>query len=426
MTSDRPFWLPSAVIAIVALTVIVRLGVMFMTDSYARPHVGEVDNIAIAIASGRGFADAYAPGTGPTTHYTPGQPLLIAICYILFGINSDGELARQLQRLVFSCFLFASLPVFALRFGLPARAGLIAGLAGAVLPLHILQELRGSGAILDSLFIAFFALASFALWHRPEAFSPAAGARQGLLLGVACLFNPVIVSLAAGFGLYALYRFPDRRRAVFLHYAAAAAVTVLCLLPWAFYNQHRMGRFVLIRGNFPLEMSLSFHPKAEVLLKNAWLVPGAYPHPSADPVQSARVRALGESAYMEEKKKEVTAFVTAHPDRVATLIAGRVFRFWFSDNGRLWQNLGFWALTLGALAGFALLVRRRHPAVPLFGLILLFFPLVYYLQMADTQYRLPIYWVFLLLFSVPIDAFMPGGTTAPDAPEKFQSQQNSF
>jgi hypothetical protein len=404
MNLVRPSWLPSAVIAIVALTVIVRLGIMVLTDSYARPHVGEVDNIAIAIASGRGFADAYAPNTGPTTHYTPGQPLLIAICYILFGINADGEFARQIQRIIFSCLLFGSLPVVALRLGLSARVGMLAGLAGAILPLHILQELRGSGAILDSLFIAAFALNSFSFWQRPESFSPAAGSRQGLLLGIACLFNPVIVALAAGFGLYAFYRFPVRRRAVLLHYAAAAVITVLCLLPWAFYNHHRMGRFVLIRGNFPLEMSLSFHPKAEVLLKDAWQVPGAYPHPSADPVQSARVRALGESAYMDEKKQEVIAFVRDNPGQVASLITGRIFRFWFSDNGRFWQNLGFWGLTLGALTGFGLLVRGRHPTVPLFGLILLFFPLVYYLQMADTQYRLPIYWVFLLLFAIPIDA----------------------
>lgn len=401
-----PRWLPSAVLAICMLTVVVRVLLMLMTDSFARPHIGEVDNIAIAIASGRGFADAYAPGTGLTTHYTPGQPLLIAACYALFGINSDGELARQLQRIVFSCLLFGSLPWMARRLHLSARVGVIAGLAGALLPLHLLQELRGSGAILDSLFIAAFVLVTFPLWEKPEEFSLRRGLRHGLLLGIACLFNPAILSVAAGFSLYALYRFSAQRRTIFLHYAAALAMTVLCLLPWGFYNQHRMGHFVLIRGNLPLEMSLSFHEGAEVLLKNAWLVPGAYPHPSADPVQSARVRERGEFAYMQEKKEEVIAYVTTHPAEVASLIAGRFFRFWFSDNGRLWQNAGFWILTLLSFAGLGILIRRRHPSLPVFALILLFFPLVYYLQMADTQYRLPIYWVFLMLFSVFCDAIL--------------------
>lgn len=376
---------------------------MLITDSFAQPHIGEVDNIAIAIASGRGFADAYAPNTGLTTHYTPGQPLLIAACYALFGINSDGELARQLQRIVFSCLLFSSLPWMARRLDLNPRVGVWAGLAGALLPLHLLQELRGSGAILDSLFIAAFTLITIPLWRNPEQFSLRRGLRHGLLLGAACLFNPAILSIAAGFSLYALYRFPVRRGHVFLHYAAALGVTLLCLLPWGIYNYQRMGNFVLIRGNLPLEMSLSFHPKAEVSLKNAWLVPGAYPHPSADPVQSARVRELGEAAYMAEKKKEVVTFVTTHPGRVASLIASRFLRFWFSDNGRFWQNAGFWILTVLSLVGLGTLIRDRHPSLPAFGLILFFFPLVYYLQMADTQYRLPVYWVFLMLFGVIAD-----------------------
>lgn len=418
----KPPWFTSAVAAIVMVAAMVRLLIMVATGSFDRVHVGEIDNIAVSIASGRGFADAYAPGTGPTTHYTPGQPLLIAACYAAFGIDSNGELARQLQRLLFSCVLFGALPWIALRFGLPARAGLFAGLLGAALPLHVMQELRGSGAILDSIFIAALCVVTFPYWSRENEpasanrFGLAGGLRHGLLIGVACLFNPVIAAVAAGLGLYAFYRFAAGRRRVAVHYCTAAAVTALCLLPWGLYNYSRMGRFVLTRGNLPLEMSLSFHPKAEPLLKNAWIVPGAYPHPSADAAASERVRQLGEAAFMEERKQQAVTFLRENPGRALRLIAQRFFYFWFPDNGRLIQNIGFWLLTLAALAGVGVLFRRREPAFPVFGVILLFYPAVYYLQMADTQYRLTIYWVFLLLSGIFADFVLPsfGQTAAAD------------
>ena len=534
------------------ITALVRLSIMVLTGSYDRVHIGEIDNIAVSIASGRGFADAYAPGTGPTTHYTPAQPLLIAACYALFGIDSDGELARQLQRLLFSCLLFGALPWIALRFGLSARAGLFAGLLGAALPLHVLQELRGSGAILDSIFIAALCVVTFPYWRRaaqndesllpdpnrsteprpqgigsspsraagfqespdgppratqnhedaprhseprpsgsgrhwpseellpqsesvaresigsaqagqvrpetaaersqspgrsefvvrdssegPQAaqdqsesaahasagsrFGVAGGLCHGLLIGLACLFNPVVAAVAAGLGIYAFLRFPAGRRNIAVHYATAAAVTFACLLPWGLYNYSRMDRFVLTRGNLPLEMSLSFHPKAEPLLKTAWTVPGAYPHPSADPSASERVRQLGEAAFMEERKQQAVAFIKENPGRVARLVAQRFFYFWFPDNGRLTQNAGFWLLTLAALAGLGVLIRRRESALPVFGVILTFYPMVYYLQMADTQYRLTIYWVFLLLSGVLVDSCLSLLARQQDAEETVNS-----
>ncbi|MFL6788142.1 MAG: hypothetical protein ACJ8FC_05730, partial [Sphingomicrobium sp.] len=39
-------------------------------------HAGEATLIAQALADGRGFADAYFPGSGPTAHLSPAVPLI--------------------------------------------------------------------------------------------------------------------------------------------------------------------------------------------------------------------------------------------------------------------------------------------------------------------------------------------------------------
>ena len=49
---------------------------------------GEAMNVALAVADGRGFADAYQLGQGPTAHLLPISPGIAGVVYFLFGPQS--------------------------------------------------------------------------------------------------------------------------------------------------------------------------------------------------------------------------------------------------------------------------------------------------------------------------------------------------
>ena len=82
--------------------------------------------MAIALASGRGFADAYFPGSGPTAHLTPTTPVVAGLVYRWLGIQSPAANA-VLVGWSLSCFAVSMLLLNRLfrRLGasLPTRAG---------------------------------------------------------------------------------------------------------------------------------------------------------------------------------------------------------------------------------------------------------------------------------------------------------------
>ncbi len=49
---------------------------------------GEAENVALALARGAGFADAYFVGSGPTAHLMPTTALLAGMVFEIFGIQS--------------------------------------------------------------------------------------------------------------------------------------------------------------------------------------------------------------------------------------------------------------------------------------------------------------------------------------------------
>ena len=63
--------------------------VVFMLSRKTSGAAGEAFNVARAIAQGRGFADAYQIGQGPTAHLLPVSPMIGGMVYRLFGVNSN-------------------------------------------------------------------------------------------------------------------------------------------------------------------------------------------------------------------------------------------------------------------------------------------------------------------------------------------------
>ena len=76
-----------------------RGGVAGGGDLFASPpdhvHPTELSNVAGAILAGRGIADVYGVGTGPTAHASPAYPILLAGVYRIFGFGERGAVAQN-------------------------------------------------------------------------------------------------------------------------------------------------------------------------------------------------------------------------------------------------------------------------------------------------------------------------------------------
>jgi len=86
------------------------------------------------------FGNPFLIPTGETAQVAPFQQFVISLSYAVFGEGPRGGLARH----IVGCMVYAMLPSASVASGLPAAAGLIAGAAGALLPLKYHTEVSGS------------------------------------------------------------------------------------------------------------------------------------------------------------------------------------------------------------------------------------------------------------------------------------------
>src|SRR5205823_245509 len=171
------------------------------------------------------LSDMYAPDTGPTAHVAPAYPLLVATVYRALGVNSYASaLALRLLATAAVALACALLPTLARRAGLAPRAGILAGLFLALVPLNTHWETAGSGEhAYTALGLVLLALALADLHARGWAAGrPAVPA--GLLAGGVALVSPATLPvLAIAVGGAWLARLAPRRQVVLAGLVAALA-----------------------------------------------------------------------------------------------------------------------------------------------------------------------------------------------------------
>ena len=102
---------------------------------YLLPHTRwEISAVAMALYERGEFADPYCLPTGPTAHMPPFQPALIAAVYHLLGPTLTAGYVLWVISIAFYGIMYAMLPWLGERLGLGARAGLVGGLVGALIP----------------------------------------------------------------------------------------------------------------------------------------------------------------------------------------------------------------------------------------------------------------------------------------------------
>ena len=370
----------------------VRLALMFVMGSWRVPFRMEFHDVVLAFADGRGFSDPFLPmRTGPTAMYMPGHVLVLSALAKLFGTGTGFDLSEQIFYSVLAACLYASLPYFAIRLGLPMAAGWLGGLAGALLPLQLMQEIKSIGTPIDAIFLLILLCYTLTACETNASGWPFL-LKAGMLWVAAIYFNPIHLACLAGYLLTVFIRgrhrgFPGAR-----YFAIVIISLIVGLAPWAYRNHRELGQTIWLRSSLGLELYLSFHPGYPVTNLTG-MRSGAFAafHPNFNPRETELCRSLGEAAYMKVKMKEGLGFIRDDPARAIRLVAARTVLFWFPYTLRVWQMLLMWISTVCSLLALYHLMRRpeRWNSLLIFASIFCY-PLLYYIVQADPRYRLPL------------------------------------
>jgi hypothetical protein len=387
-------------IFVVALGVrVVLVGVL---GTYATPSRTEVNRIAIALTSSHEFANPYAVATGPTAHAAPVYPYILSLLYSAFGTGVGGELAYQLVNAALAALQFALLPVVAATFGLGRRTGLLAGLFGGLVPVHVLNEIRGGEASFAAVLFVSLCLLLFRSWQR-EDFSSRTALLHGLCWGFALLVVPAFLTVFAGL-LVATWRRFANLRPVVAYSAIVLAVAAAVLVPWTIRNYWQLGGFMFVRDDFGLEFAMSNSERSRAAIDDNEKS-GVYAgHPYTSRAEALKVKQMGEVAYNRQKMQAGIDWLRSNPVDFARLTVLRIVYFWFPKTTRAWQAALLWVLVAGALVGATRLFVLNRPAAVMLATIWISFPIPYYLLQASVRYRYPIHWTFLVLAAFAADA----------------------
>ena len=282
---------------------------------------GEAHEVAVAIASGRGFADAFRVGQGPTDHLMPTTPAFAGAVYSIFGINTPT--AEFILWTVATTLAVASYLLFYRAFGragAPRWARLIAFWFLCLAPTYIQQEstdFRVWDGALAAFLCALFLDRLLAL-------------RAGRRIGTTDIVKMALLAAAAfftkppaGLGLYAaasIFCIANLRWRAFSTALIAAALSLaLFLVPWGLRNEAVMGKFMPMRDNAGLELALSQYDGALAPIDGQARRMKRFDeiHPSRQP---SRFLAMGEVAYYQMLGVETKQWMREHPTEVGRIV----------------------------------------------------------------------------------------------------------
>lgn len=374
---------------------------------YVQPHTRwEVNAVAIALYERGEFADPYCLPTGPTAHMPPFAPALLAALYVLLGPTLLAGYVSWLVFIALAGVMYAMLPWLADRLGLPPMAGLLGGLAGALM-------LRFP-AYVEPLTAICIGLMQVAFLRRFT--SGPAGARASVLLGLALglsfLAAPTLLPVALGLLAFELLWRPPPRP-----WRGAALVLLgmaLACAPWTFRNHRALGGLFFVRSNFGLELRMGNHEGAGANLELS-ARGGTERHPRSSALEARKVQQLGELEYMRLAGREAAGWIREHPAAFLRLTGLRVIQFWLGPVDDALMALGISALTaLSALGTWRALPGLSTPQRAALLIPFATYPLVHYVVGFEARYRQPLDGLALILAGAFVLTLL-GGARRTDA-----------
>lgn len=427
VTQKRHLWQSPIAITLVALALRLVAMHFFYHSTYNNyeNHLlfgFETGRISRSIAEGHGYGNPLFVETGPTAWMTPVYPYLLAAVFQLFGVYSkvSAFIILGLNSLFSSLIC---IPMFYIaQHGFGRSVAVLACWMWALSPYSIfISSSFVWETCLAALLVTILFLCGQMLKEHPTSWR---WLGFGFLCGFSALTNASTLTLCpvlAGWALYLLWR----KRQQWLKAALLVALGLgLALLPWEVRNYRTFHTPILLRDNFWLEFWVGNDGHTE-----SWLDSDA--HPSINPEQKAEFVRLGEIPYMREKRREALGFLAQHPGLYLVLCLRRFgylwTGFWNMDPSNVQDEFhGFANVFLTASVTLAMLLglwralsTARQAALP-FVLVLVFYPLVFYLTHPTIRYRHVIDpEIFILaalgvksLLSKPVSPHVPLGQTS--------------
>jgi len=383
------------------------------------PFDNEAGNIANALAEGRGFSDVFRKPTGPTAWLAPVYPLILSV---IFRVCGAFTYPAFLAAVLLNCLLSAA-TTFPLFFAARRIAGVAVAAVGAwlwalypngiILPFEWIWDTSLSAFLLATILWATVALASTPKLRDWVAY--------GALWGVALLTNPSLGILLPFFLAWIAFRRSANSIVTLRYSLLALAVVLLFCLPWTIRNYSAFHRVIPLRSNFAFELWIGNN---DIFDEHA--VGGIQRITRFGEIRL--YTQLGESAFMDEKRRLALEFIRTHEALELRLTARRIVATWLGTENpwRDFRSTDSWLIrtiflfnglvVLGTLCGIALLFwRKNRYGVPV-ALIPILFPVVYYVTHTSLRYRHPMDSVLLFLTAVGIVSLVRPQTVALEAP----------
>jgi 4-amino-4-deoxy-L-arabinose transferase-like glycosyltransferase len=359
----------------------------------------EPSHIAWALASGFGYSAPW-PNTpiAPTAQQPPLFPLLLAGIFKMAGIYSYRSLWIALAM---NAILSAFTAILILRVGrrdFSRSTGILAAWVWSCWLYEAAVAIRLWESTLAALLLMIALLMLPKLKESPK---PQSWLLFGLVVAIAALTNTTLLSVLPLFWFYLWICYRQRKRSCVRILLASVAICALALLPWTIRNYLTFHRLFPVRDNFGLEFWVgvelgSGQPGAAITR--------LFPHdfPLSDPTEYNR---MGEIAFMDSRGRMAMQFIRQNPREYLHDVAIRCFRFWSEPPASAWAFIS----TLAWIGAILAIVRKRLHALP-YVVVIVGFPVVYYITHTFPTYRHPIEPVILLFaaYSVSTSAQLMG------------------
>lgn len=390
------------------VTVALALRLLVMSFAYTEQLNPERDHwrfgyeegrVARAIAQGRGFSDPLFTQTGPTAMVAPVYPYMIAGVFKIFGIYTK---TSALAVLSFNALISAltCVPIFFIaRRSFGERMGCWAGWAWAVFPYAVYFPVQRIWETwLATLLLTLVLLATLYLEEYKSLWM---WAGFGLLWGIAGLNSPVVLAVLPFLTAWACWRIHQRGKKWFAPGLLAALVFIAVVSPWFVRNYRAFHKFIPFRDTMGSELRVGNN--GDSFNRSTWET-----GPWKNDAEWTLFQQLGEINYMARQERLAREFISSHPGAFVWMSLRRAGYWWtgfWTFEGRYYDdepleipNIFFCsAVTLLGLIGFRRAFRADAATALPYALVLLVFPVVYYITHMEAWYRRPVDPLFVIL-----------------------------
>jgi 4-amino-4-deoxy-L-arabinose transferase-like glycosyltransferase len=393
----RRVWQSLPFITLVALALrLVAVGFLYKdTWNDFRDHLlfgFEIGRIARSLAAGHGYGNPMLMETGPTAWMTPIYPYLLAGVFRIFGIYSRNS-ALVILSFNALCSALTCIPIFLMaRRSFGRSVAVVACWIWALSPYSI--YISGGfvwETCLSALLLAILFLWTLQLREHPGRWS---WLGFGILWGVSALTNASTLALfpfLTGWALYPLRRTRVSRQQWLAATVLAVLGLAIAVLPWQVRNYRTFHTPITLRDNFWLEFWVGNDGHSE-----SWMDENA--HPSINEAELAEFVRRGEIPYMQEKRREALSYLAQHPGQFVALSFRRFLYMWTGFWNLAPENLEIefhnpanaylaTGLTAAMLIGLWQALRNTRDATWPYVLVLVFYPLIFYVTHPAMRYR---------------------------------------